>query len=223
MVSQKMERGWRVRRIMIPLAKSDDPKNYKYALDVARNNLIAKDPHEVVEKAGVKWDGEKYIVKSFNDELKVYPAEGKVYLTSKMKPVHLFLQLISINYLARAGGERMTFEKVSYRDLPGAESYWLAFKREAIIPLLKAYEKSKLEFQENCHKLGGISQEGKADYSVVFWAFPKVPLTILLWEGDEEVPGNCNILFDKIIPSYLHTEDVAVLGQLIAEIISRRV
>ncbi|UMZ75203.1 DUF3786 domain-containing protein [Natranaerofaba carboxydovora] len=208
---------------MIPLAKSEDPKNYKHALEVAKKNLIQKDPFKVEKNAGVKWDGEKYIVKSLNDELKVYPKEGKVYLSSQEKLVVFTLQLICINYLARAGGENLTYNNISYRELPGAESYWLAFNREAISPLLKAYEKDKTSFSDVCSMLGGIKQEGKADYSAIFWALPKVPVIINLWEGDDEIPGNCNILFDKVTPDYLHTEDVAALGQLIAEIIHKEV
>lgn len=207
-------------KFLIPLAKSEDPKNYKHALEVARKNLIEKNPSEIEEKAGVKWDSEKYSVKSFNDKLEVFPSTGKVYLASENKPVTFTLQLVSMNYLARANGKRLTFEKITFRELPGANSYFIAFQREAITPILRAFEKDKKVFQENCLNLGGNIQEGKADYSVTFWPLPKVYVALQLWEGDEEIPGNCNILFDKSTSEYLHTEDVAALSELIARIIS---
>jgi hypothetical protein len=42
-----------------------------------------------------------------------------------------------------------------------------------------------------------------------------VPLTLVLWRGDEEVAPNGNILFDANISDYLSTEDVAVLSETI--------
>lgn len=207
---------------MIPVAKNNDiPKNYRHVLEQARENLLQKEPSDVRHNASVDWDGEKYTIRSFNDKLLVYPGEGKVLLSSNKKPVTFVLQLIAINYLIRANGNRLTFESISYRELPGGESYWLALKREAIIPLIKSYEVDKKKFKHRCFSLGGLQLEGKADLNVVFWPFPKVPVTILLWTGDDEIPGNCSILFDKSLPGYLHTEDVAALSQLIGGVLSK--
>jgi hypothetical protein len=46
-------------------------------------------------------------------------------------------------------------------------------------------------------------------------AFDRVPLTLVLWRGDEEVAPNGNILFDANISDYLSTEDVTVLSETI--------
>lgn len=204
---------------MIPTTNSEDPKNYRQALETARLNLYEREFEEVANNAGANWDGEKFTLKSFNDRLMVYPRQARVLLESNHQPVIFNLRLIAINYLARASDKKLTFELVSYRELPGAESYWLAFNREAITPLLKSYQRDKKNFIDNCYQMGGIRQERKGDFNVVFWAFPKLPVTIKFWEGDEEIAGNCNILFDRATPDYLHTEDVAVLGQLIADVL----
>ena len=46
-------------------------------------------------------------------------------------------------------------------------------------------------------------------------AFDQVPITLVLWKGDEEVAPNGNILFDANISDYLSTEDVTVLSETI--------
>ena len=54
----------------------------------------------------------------------------------------------------------------------------------------------------------------KADYgdaAVTINGFKMVPVTIVLWRGDEEFPPRGNILFDSTIPEYLSTEDITVL------------
>jgi len=61
--------------------------------------------------------------------------------------------------------------------------------------------------------LGGrISSLG--DICVTIPVFPSIPLTFVLWLGDEEFPPSGNILFDASAPFYLPTEDYAVLAGL---------
>jgi hypothetical protein len=38
-----------------------------------------------------------------------------------------------------------------------------------------------------------------------------VPVTLVLWGGDEEFPARGNILFDDTISGYLSTYDITVL------------
>jgi hypothetical protein len=46
-------------------------------------------------------------------------------------------------------------------------------------------------------------------------AFDRVPTTLVLWRGDEELAPNGNILFDSNISDYLSTEDITVLCETI--------
>ncbi len=54
------------------------------------------------------------------------------------------------------------------------------------------------------------------DIAVTIPAFSRVPITLVLWRGDDEFPPNANILFDSTILDYLSAEDVNVLCQTIA-------
>ena len=54
------------------------------------------------------------------------------------------------------------------------------------------------------------------DASVRIDAFPKLPVTVVLWEGDQEIPGNANILFDETAPLLLAMEDLSVVGNLVS-------
>ena len=63
-------------------------------------------------------------------------------------------------------------------------------------------------------KLGGH----KADYgdaAVTVNAFSRVPITIILWRGDDEFAPQGNIAFDAVISDYLSTEDITVLCETI--------
>jgi hypothetical protein len=60
-------------------------------------------------------------------------------------------------------------------------------------------------------KIGELLSE-PGDVAVKVLAFPKVPVVLSLWKGDEEFPPEGNVLFDASITSYLSTEDIAYVA-----------
>jgi len=63
-------------------------------------------------------------------------------------------------------------------------------------------------------KLGGHTVD-LGDVAVSINAFSRVPITIVLWQSDEEFPAQGNILFDAAVSDYLTTYDVTVLCESI--------
>lgn len=61
------------------------------------------------------------------------------------------------------------------------------------------------------------TKRSKGNASVELLLFPKVPVTVIVWRGDEEVPASSTILFDRSIGGIFPTEDVAVAGSFIVE------
>jgi hypothetical protein len=53
------------------------------------------------------------------------------------------------------------------------------------------------------------------DVSVTIDGFRKVPVTLVLWRGDDEFPPEGNILLDSSISHYLPAEDIIFLCQTI--------
>jgi len=53
------------------------------------------------------------------------------------------------------------------------------------------------------------------DTAVIINAFRCVPITMVLWHGDEELSPQLNLLFDANIMDYLETEDVTVVCEII--------
>ena len=63
-------------------------------------------------------------------------------------------------------------------------------------------------------KFGG-RQADFGDAAVTINALPRVPVTFLVWRGDEEFGAEGNILYDSTITDYLPTEDIIVLSETI--------
>jgi hypothetical protein len=124
-------------------------------------------------------------------------------------------KLVMLHYLARADGSRLAGRLVTFQELPEGGVYYPTFRRRAVQPLLDNFGASPASISTVAAVLGG-QPSGMGDTSVTFYALPRVPLTLVLWRGDEEFPPEGNILFDASISNYLPTEDITILSEIIA-------
>jgi hypothetical protein len=53
------------------------------------------------------------------------------------------------------------------------------------------------------------------DASLVIDAFAKVPVNIILWQGDDELKPEVNLLFDANILDYLTSEDITIMCETV--------
>ena len=123
-------------------------------------------------------------------------------------------KILMLHYFTGAKGTPATGKSIAYKQLLGGISYFCAFSQRAIAPLVKNFGKSPELLIKAAADLGG-HEANHGDVSITVNAFPRVPITLVLWRGDEEVPPNGNILFDANISDYLSTEDVTVLCETI--------
>ena len=77
--------------------------------------------------------------------------------------------------------------------------------------MVKALAGQPEAFSKAAELLGG-QRAAFGDLSYLIPVLPRIPLILILWQGDEEFPPNGNILFDRYANTYLHTEDYAQLA-----------
>ncbi len=138
----------------------------------------------------------------------------KVFLEESGTEAALRDKILILHYFTGAKGTPATGKLIAYKQLLGGVSYFCAFSQRAIAPLVKNFGKSPELLMKAVTKLGGHEAD-HGDVSVTVSAFARVPMTLVLWRGDEEVAPNGNILFDANISDYLSTEDVTVLCETI--------
>jgi hypothetical protein len=104
-------------------------------------------------------------------------------------------------------------ELVRFGDLPGGHAYEGAFVNRAISSITKVFGSDPRMLVEAAKVLNGI-EVGYGDLSVEIPALPRIPLTYIIWKGDDEFQASSTLLFDSSESHYLPTEDLAVLGEL---------
>jgi hypothetical protein len=124
-------------------------------------------------------------------------------------------KILILHYLSQAKGTPLTNKIISYKELPEGSNYFPTFSKRTIKPILDHFGKEPERLVDVAAKFGGHKVD-YGDVAVTINAFPRVPITFVLWKGDEDFPPEGNILFDSTIPDYLSTEDINVLCEAIA-------
>lgn len=173
---------------------------YTIALNLAKEDLEKLDPSEVVKNTGVIWNGTSYEIPWYN---KLIPLEKGT----------IEEQIIWYHYLTANGPKQLRNKYINYKQVPGAAIYNDNFIKRAINPMVNTFKDDVESFLNIGESLGGTKVKlGHAAFSLNL--LPYVPLTYILWQGDDEIPANGNILFDESSIEWFCAEDLVVIASL---------
>jgi len=186
--------------------------SYKFACEqLAR----ISDIEEQCRKSGARYlESHEIVINYLNQPYHIMLPDGKILLEDSSIEAPLRDKILILHYFTGAKGTAATGKLIAYKQLPGGISYFPAFSQRAIAPFVNHFGKSPELLIKAAAKLGGREAD-YGDISVTINAFDHVPITLVLWRGDEELAPNGNILFDANISDYLSTEDVTVLCETI--------
>ena len=200
-----------------------DQKNYEYALKQAYQLVIEKiagieDIEQQCHNSGAEYEmtdsRKSVIVRYLGRPYRISLPDAAVSPVDGEGEVPLRDRVLILHYFASAKGTPPSGKLVTYRELPAGVVYFPTFTKRTINPILQNFGKQPEKLVETSRKLGG-EQIDYGDTAVTINAFPHVPVTIVLWHGDEELAPQANILFDSTITDYLSSEDVTVLCEII--------
>ncbi|HJX12366.1 MAG TPA: DUF3786 domain-containing protein [Dehalococcoidales bacterium] len=140
---------------------------------------------------------------------------GEVSLTGSREDVPVRDKILLLHYFTRASGTPLSGRTITYKELPEGINYYPTFFKRAIDPIVSNFGSQPWRLWEIAERIGGRRAE-IGDMAVTIDALPRVPVTPVLWRGDEEFAPDGNILFDSTIPEYLPTEDITILSEIIA-------
>jgi hypothetical protein len=123
-------------------------------------------------------------------------------------------KILVLHYFLQAKDVPLTNDLISFKELPEGSGYYPTFYARAIKPLVKQFGSEPRRLAEVAAILGG-RPASYGDVSVTIDGFRKVPVTLVLWRGDDEFPPEGNILLDSSISHYLPAEDIIFLCQTI--------
>ena len=171
---------------------------YGDALTLAANKLGEIPPETVCKTSGARYDNGTYYLKWFGVEQDVQSASD----THKILWLH---------YLAANGSQNISGRLIAYREAAPALFYEPNFYKRAVNPLVKCFGKNPEALVEIGESTGG-RRESLGDASITIDVLPYLPVTFVIWKGDDEFPPDGIILFDQTAVTWMSPEDLAVLA-----------
>lgn len=198
-------------------------RDYEYGLESAHKiacEQLAKidNIEQLCLRSGAQYQvtGQKKLItlKYLNQPYQIVLPNIVISLLDSQEKVPLRDKILILHYLTLAKGTPLTNKMIAYKELPGGANYLPTFSKRAIRPLVRYFGREPHQLINIAEKLGGRKVD-YGDVAVTINAFSYVPITLVLWRGDEEFAPAGNILFDSTVSDYLSTEDVNVLCEAI--------
>lgn len=192
--------------------------SYHVVYDKLWQDIKKRDPKEITAVRAVAYssDTRQFGVMFFNEEYLVDSDKETLCRTADGHVPDVMATIIILNYLACAQPLPESAPNwVSIKEIPGGMIFYSAFHKTAISVLIEVFGHQADQLRKVARFLGG--QAGPfGNRSVVFKAFPEIPLCVVIWEGDEEVQANATILYDPSIELLLHSAISIDLGVYLA-------
>jgi len=195
------------------MARVDD---YINAKTMAAERLSKEAAEDIARFSGFEMmDDQAFRVVFLNRTYRVsYPDFEFVDMSDVAAPVPIQEQVLILHYMS-ALKPLITAERwIAYREIPGASFYFSAFVKRAIDPLKKVFGKNIAPLVTAAAALNGKPID-VGDAGFEFQVFPKVPLQIIIYAGDDEFEPEANILFDATAGEFLSPEDAAWLAGMV--------
>ena len=185
---------------------------YHEAYRIACEKLAKCNAEDVCQNSKAVYERETnaYTISYFGEEYRVDGVSGAVSLKNAQGEVTMTEKVLLLHYLIHSKPESLSGRNISFMEVPeGGAVYYSTFKKRAIDPLVKVFSDNIPAFKKASLTFNGASGNfGNA--STTIFAFPMVPITYVIWQGDDEVASSGTILFDASIPCFLPVEDIVL-------------
>jgi hypothetical protein len=195
-----------------PVDPQQMEKRFSQRLEALRSTLSDADPARLAQNCGAQHLSKEYLGLAFwGRPIRIFYPQWVAYPEVGNQPLSSFDQALLLFYLTTADGKPLHEEWIAFSDLPAGRFYNQAFQGYTGNELALAYRDDRAAFEGAAQALGGV-RYSLGDAAFAFKALPRVPILVVYWQGDEDFPSNCQLLFDGAASHYLPTDAYAILG-----------
>ncbi len=188
-------------------------ENYEQALKIGMEAFDRLDPWRVAMRAGGTFEDRRLSLPHLERHITLNIDSKTFSIQETGTETPIWLAILTVHYLTHADGRWPTGNLKAFREFKEGQFYEPAFNRKTKEVLVQFFGNNPQAMLAAADKLGGkVLQTGGAAVEVKY--FPYLPITCILWEGDEEFPPDASVLFDDTADSFFSSEDMAVAGQM---------
>ena len=190
----------------------------KKAFEAALEKAAKINPEQASRNCGFKYEGSLkkgfFTLPILDEKIRLsfphFQAEGK-----KGKRISEPLVTIAMYHLSKSDGFPLANKWISFSKLPGGQ-YASAMRSYTSDKLQDYFGPRIRELSTSAKNFGAKQITLSGDLSFEFQVFPKIPVALVFWKGDDEFPeSRADFLFDESAPHHLPTDCYAILCSLI--------
>lgn len=190
------------------------------AITLAWERISSLEPELVTRAGKVKYREGKFEV-PFLTDIHTVDGENQKVLRDEAE-VGDYISVLILHYLTGVKDIPLSGKLLSFRDLPSGRFYFSAFRRQSLQPLLEVFGKHPDSLLATAEALGA-EKIAQGDAGITVKVFPLLPLSLVIWKGDEELPAEATVLFDATASQILETEDLSTAaGMLVRRLVKEK-
>ena len=192
--------------------------DHNMALEIAKKELSNRNPLHFCRLSGapcIEEGGSTIIKLTFLNRMITISWPDLLFYQDSNEEIPIKKKVLILHYLNGSNREHLTGELIAYQDIPSARFYLDAFNRRVKYPLINTFGDQPDQLPLVAKELFGATTSSVGDISVMVQALPKIPITLVIWKGDEEFSSDGTILFDSSIRDMLSAEDISELTSMI--------
>jgi len=176
-------------------------------------------PEEICHKALVNYDQVQgfllpFLNQTFQILLKTRSINPLYAHAPKFKSFEL--DLIILTYLLRAQAVDLSGKMINEKQIPGGETFFRGPHSLNTRPMEKPFGEDKKGFLSAGKRLNGrVRKLGHA--AICLPVFPRVPVTLILWEKDDEFPAEIKVNFDSTVSRHLPLDIIWALINVVSK------
>lgn len=166
--------------------------------------LIKLDGQKTAQRAKCRYlpNPERYIIPLLNSEYIVNLPEKKVLFAERSSEAGFTEELCILTYLINSQDLPVADKLTAAQGLPEGQFFFRGPHKLSTEKLEEVFGQCPERLYEVTDEFGAKRREF-GDASIELYVLPRVPLTIVIWKGDEEFGARASILFDETAAAQL--------------------
>ncbi len=197
------------------LSKPDLPKqdHYEQALRLGLEAFDRKDPGRLAISAGGRLEGRTFVLPHLDRTVNLDLDTHQFTVQPGNGEAPIWLAILALHYINSAPGVEPSGKLKHFREFKEGHFYEPAFNRRTKDVVIAVFGEDPSPMGDAAKKLNGrILDTGDASVELPY--FPYLPITCIVWQGDEDFPPEASVLFDETADMFFSAEDMAVAGQM---------
>lgn len=161
----------------------------------------------------------RYVITMLNTEYAVNLSDKQIFSTQSSgppTPAGFLEQLCLLAYLINAKELPLANKFVGVENLPSGQFFFRGLHSLPTEKLEEVFGKSPESLYEVSERFDAKRCEF-GDASIELYVLPRIPLTVIIWRGDDEFDARASILFDQTAGNQLPLDALGALANLAVE------